>query len=86
MPHPIPTDRMVALTGRCPNEDIKLVLERLVDVHGARLVAENLVEVYYDKAEHINGVWHDQKRASVWRKVATRLGKAIHWTNLEWPS
>lgn len=79
-------DKLRVLKERVSNEDIKAVLEAMVDVHGARLVAENLVEVYHDKAEYITTNWQDGPLAKVWRRVALRMGKLVHWQNMEWPS
>lgn len=79
-------DKLRTLTTRVSNDDIQAVLEALVDTHGARLVAENLVEVFHDKAEHLTTLWQDDRSAKLWRGVAMKLGNAVHFQNLEWPT
>lgn len=68
------------------NDELKLAIETLVDKHGLRMVAENLVEVCHDKAEHLRSNWQDKASAKIWSRVATKLGNTVHWVNLAWPS
>ena len=41
-------------------------LEALVDAHGLTEVVDVLVQICYDKAEHIRTNWQDQKLAQTW--------------------
>lgn len=70
--------------------DLIAGLEELVNIHGIRRVAEELVEICYAKDTELrkNDNWQDNPSATRWKKVGTRLGHAVHWLvkDGEWPS
>jgi hypothetical protein len=59
-------------TSRC---DIKDELEKQIDRSDLRTVVELLLEICYDKAEHLRANWQDEVSAKTWEKDAKMLDK-----------
>lgn len=68
--------------------EMRADLSEMVARFGARRVAEEYVELLWDlsdrikkdKGESDTSVWR------AWRTLATKLGNAVHWQGLAWPS
>lgn len=77
-------DMLAVLAGR-DSDGIKAVLATLVDEHGARLVAESLVEVFHDMSgDSAKAARTDEQLR--WQRIAIKLGATVHWSKLNWPS
>lgn len=67
---------------------LKHMLRAHIADFGARAVAEELVEAFHDLSGDsatlpVGGRTNEKLR---WLRLATKLGNAIHWQNMEWPS
>lgn len=67
-------------------QDLRNVIDALVAKHGARAVAEELVELFHDKAEELRGPHKDEPASKLWRRLGIAIGNVVHFTHLEWPS
>lgn len=68
------------LRARAMNDQLKAAITKLIEEHGLRMVAENVVEVCHDKAEGLKG-----QGGVEWRTVACKLGNVVHWRDMAWP-
>lgn len=86
MPHKLTLgDMRRGFAPQASNDEIKVVLAALVDLHGARMVAENLVEVFHDKSGDSAKGARDNEQLR-WQRIAIHLGATVHWSKLNWPS
>lgn len=52
------------------------ILEKLIDTHGLQAVIASLSQICFEKAEHIQENWQDDKLAKLWEKNAKVLATA----------
>ena len=58
------------------NRDELDEVERLIDQHGIEDLIEAIVDVCYEKEEHVRMNWQDHRLADAWRKIASVLERA----------
>lgn len=66
---------------------LRVELAAMVARFGARRVAEEYVELLWDfsdRAKRDTSI--PVKTFRAWRSIACKLGNAVHWQGLEWPS
>lgn len=51
-------------------------LEKLIDTHGLQAVIVSLSQICFEKAEHTQENWQDDKLAKLWEKNAKVLDTA----------
>ena len=54
------------------------VLEEMMDRHGIQNVIEDLAEICYAKAQHVEEAWQDPGLASVWNSAGNYLWKVAY--------
>jgi hypothetical protein len=55
------------------DEAMKIALERMIDERGLTFVVDSIIEVCYEKADHIRGSYGDESLASQWGKAGLAL-------------
>lgn len=60
-----------------PDDDIEQVLEGMIDHHTFRSIVGHLIEIAYNKEDHLLCNWGDKGHAFCWKIIAGRLEKVL---------